>query len=660
MFEPLFRRFGHRYLLALMVFTRLFGSIGGMAVIYYVELTLNLPSPLREHFRFYSALVVVFSCSMTVLVSMWETRTLNRVLKKLSLGEPIDPAESKVAGHEAATFAARHHLFEAWFVPLTTLVPDMLCLRLLDSASMNILINLTVTVFMGIAMALMSTYFVLEHCMKPVIRHLMDRGVTIDFSKVPAGKLQRRFGVSFALIILTTALMIGTLARQRATDIVMDPQNQAQAVDNLRTHSLIITVVAVVIGIVYSTVLANSVALRVGRLIDAMNRVARGQLSERLQSTGNDEIDALTRHFNAMVRELEHNDHTIRDLNLNLQDRVRERTAQLESTIQALQETQSQLTDVAHRAGMAEVATGVLHNVGNVLNSVNISVSLLTDQIRRSKLSDLENFTSRLASQKESLPQFLAAEGRSQKLVEFLQRVLQRLSAEQQEVLHETQSLAQKVEHIKGIIHAQQVYAKQVPFRERVHLGQLIEDVIMLHSESFHKHGIEMRVESEQMPTITVEKAKLLQVVDNIVKNAIESITNSGATERRVVVRVENPTSETIRISVSDTGGGIRAEDLERIFSYGFTTKATGNGFGLHASALAIASAGGRIYAESAGAGQGAKFVVELPCEESSSEPTVVGSTRVRAAAPASPIPVLSEGNVQLCPATLTSGSTLG
>ena len=97
--------------------------------------------------------------------------------------------------------------------------------------------------------------------------------------------------------------MIGTLARQRATDIVADPRNQAAAVQSLRTHSLAITLAAVGIGIVYSTVLADSVASRVSQMIDAMNRVAHGCLTERLQPIGNDEIDVLARHFNTMVRE---------------------------------------------------------------------------------------------------------------------------------------------------------------------------------------------------------------------------------------------------------------------------------------------------------------------------------------------------------------------
>jgi signal transduction histidine kinase len=267
---------------------------------------------------------------------------------------------------------------------------------------------------------------------------------------------------------------------------------------------------------------------------------------------------------------------------------------------------------------MAEVATGVLHNVGNVLNSVNISVSLLSDQVRRSKLVELDNFVARLAEQGEKLPEFLSAEGRSTKLVAFLQCALQRLKSEHEETAQETESLGQKVEHIKGIIHAQQVHAKQVPFRERVNLGQLIDDVITLHSDSIHNHGIDVRVEADEVPTITVEKAKLLQVIDNLLKNAIESIVHSEAEIRWVNFQIQMLEPDAVRLTISDTGGGIAPEDLNRIFSYGFTTKAAGNGFGLHASALAMASVGGRICVHSPGVGQGAVFTVELPLESTS------------------------------------------
>ena len=123
MTEKLFQWLGHRYVITLMILTRLFGSIGGMGVIYYVELTLSLPSPLREHFRLYSACVVVFSCTLTVLIAMWELRRVNRVIKRFNGGQSVDPAEAHQAGYDAATFVKRHHCLEAWLVPATTLVP---------------------------------------------------------------------------------------------------------------------------------------------------------------------------------------------------------------------------------------------------------------------------------------------------------------------------------------------------------------------------------------------------------------------------------------------------------------------------------------------------------------------------------------------------------
>jgi signal transduction histidine kinase len=620
MTDKLFQRLGHRYVLTLMVLTRLCGTIGGMAVIYYVELTLNLPSPLREHFRFYSGLVVVFSCTCTVLMALYETRTLNDVLKKMRSGERIDPKAAHRAGYEAATFVKRHHFFEAWFVPCSTLVPDMICLRLFDNASTNVLMNLTVTVFMGIAMALMSTYYLLEHSMKPVIHYLLNRGVKIDYESMPAGQLRRRFSISFALIILTTALMIGTLARQRASDIITDPHHQEQAVQNLRVHSLGITVVAVTIGVVYSIVLADSVASRANALINSMSRVAGGNLSERVQPTGNDEIDVLARHFNNMVKELEHNDHTIRDLNLNLQDRVKERTLQLEETIRELQSTQSQLTDVAHRAGMAEVATGVLHNVGNVLNSVNISVSMLSDHVYHSSLKDLRQFVSRLEEKGEDLPEMLASPGRAAKLVDFLCHVARRLESEQEEIAHEAQSLAERVEHIKGIINSQQGYARQVSFKEPVNVADLIRDVVRMHLAVLQKHGIEVRQETKHAPQLSIEKSRLLQVIDNLVKNASESIIEANSVTRLITIVAETTCEQKGHIVIRDTGVGICPENLDAVFNYGFTTKSFGSGFGLHASALAMSAIGGRLSVRSDGLGQGATFTVEFPLDSAAKE----------------------------------------
>ncbi len=127
------------------------------------------------------------------------------------------------------------------------------------------------------------------------------------------------------------------------------------AVEQLRTHSIYITLAAVVTGAAYMSVMAGSVTKRVDVLVSAMERVGRGFLSERVTPTGNDEVDILARQFNSMVERLDHDNRTIRDLNQNLEARVRDRTRQLEKLVAELSETQKQLTDYNRQLETARI-----------------------------------------------------------------------------------------------------------------------------------------------------------------------------------------------------------------------------------------------------------------------------------------------------------------
>jgi len=317
----------------MMIFTRLFGSLGGLLVIYYVELLLRLPDAIRHHFRISSVIVVVVSCALTVLMALWETRHLRRLLKAIQHGRAPDPDDAREAGREAVVFAARHHRHEAWLVPCSTLVPVVIYLRFWHGASLPVLTNITLTVFMGISMALMSTFFAVEHCMQSVIRHILDHGVSINYRFLPAGKLRFRLGLCSSLTITTTALMIGTLARQKAVDVVEDPDHRDEAVASLRTHTSYITIAAVITGVGYAAVMAGSVTKRIDELLAAMQRVEGGMLSERLRPAGNDEVDKLSRQFNSMVERLDQDNRTICDLNMNLEARASKRTKQFLANI---------------------------------------------------------------------------------------------------------------------------------------------------------------------------------------------------------------------------------------------------------------------------------------------------------------------------------------
>ncbi|MBI3469016.1 MAG: hypothetical protein HY000_38930, partial [Planctomycetes bacterium] len=213
MAERLLRRLGHHYILVMMIATRLFGSIGGLLVIYYVELTSwEMPIQVRMHWRIASVVVVIIACALTVFLAMYETRSLRRVLRALIRGQAADPAQAVQAGREAVMFVSRHHRHEAWLVPCSTLVPVLIFLKVVDDVSATVMGNITIAVFMGISMALMSTFFAIEHCMQPVIRCLLDHGDRIDYTSLPVGNLRFRLRLCFTLIIITTAMMIGTLA----------------------------------------------------------------------------------------------------------------------------------------------------------------------------------------------------------------------------------------------------------------------------------------------------------------------------------------------------------------------------------------------------------------------------------------------------------------
>ena len=1030
---------GHHFVLTLMLASRLLSSFGAMAVVYYVNLTLSLPESISRHFQLAAVPAVIVSVVLTILLALWETRRLRRVLLLLEQGQPVPPSLGFEAGREAVLFPVRHHRHEAWLVPATTYLPVALFLAVVDHASWAVLSNLALACGMGIAMALMSTFFAIERGMQPVIRYLLDQGVMIPFDSLPTNKLRSRLNLCFSLIILITALMIGTMARQRATEIIQNPQNQAIAVHGLRTQTTYITIVAVAVGVVLSTVLAQSVASRVAKLVVAMRRVEQGDLSERVQPTGNDEIDILARQFNAMVAQLDQSHQTIHDLNTNLESTVKRRTRQLskskrelqhslaqlreydrlkteffsnvshelrtpltmilspveqilkkygselpaeasyllkvaeingqrllelihrllefskleagraslhltsvdvnrmvskvanaaapltqqraiqlqvhcdeklpaigadeekidtvisnllsnaikftppggkirietaleqdqvrisvsdsgigiapadqeriferfvqldgstsrefpgtglglalarelvelhqgriqvdsavgqgsrfwfhlplvpapapeivvsppstdtpwrsrfadlvtcpenvvlaettpapcpanaprilviddtpevpalmrsvlsgqyrvlsaddgtqglararqelpdlvicdvmmpgldgyelcrhlkqdpatqhiplilltaraermmkieglecgaddylvkpfdpdelqarirsllnlrrlhqaldqrntelEAALQELKVTQARLLKTAHRAGMTEIASGVLHNVGNVLNSVNVSLATLDGQLQRLRLPSLVKTADLLHQHAGDLASFLTTDRKGQLLPGYLGQLATNLLADQENMRKELAFLKRKLQDIRTIISAQQKYARQIPFKEAAAVADLIGDVLAMHTPSLSKHQIQLVRHFEPVPVANLEKLKLVQILDNLVRNALDALTDQEVSQRVLTIRIQCPEAGRVRVSVSDTGRGIARENLQQIFHYGFTTKVTGNGFGLHSAANAMAEMGGTIQAYSEGLGRGATFTLEFPLE---------------------------------------------
>jgi PAS domain S-box-containing protein len=273
---------------------------------------------------------------------------------------------------------------------------------------------------------------------------------------------------------------------------------------------------------------------------------------------------------------------------------------------------QQQLRDASRQAGMAEIATNVLHNVGNVLNSVNISASLVTESVKKSGAAGLTKVVALLKQNEPDLAAFVSADPRGRHLPAYLEQLSGHLGAEQHTRLQELDHLRKNIDHIKEIVSMQQSYSKLVGVPETLEVPSLVEDALRMNSGAFTRHGVALHRHFEEVPMIVVEKHKVLQILINLLRNAKYACEASGKKDKQVVVRIANHAGG-VRIAVEDNGVGIQPEHLSRIFAHGFTTKKDGHGFGLHGGALAARELGGALRVESAGPGHGATFTLDLP-----------------------------------------------
>ncbi|MHB8478648.1 MAG: PAS domain S-box protein [Steroidobacteraceae bacterium] len=296
---------------------------------------------------------------------------------------------------------------------------------------------------------------------------------------------------------------------------------------------------------------------------------------------------------------------------------LRDISARKESA-EELERVHKQLMIASRQAGMAEVATNVLHNVGNILNSVNISASLVTERVKQSKVPGVSRVAALLQAQGSAVGGFLDNDERGKHIPEYLTSLGEQLLSDQRRELEELGSLRDNLEHIKDTVAMQQSYAKLCGVTETVAVAELVEDSLRLNAGAFVRHGVTLRREFSDVPPITVDKHKVLQILVNLVRNAKYACDESGRSDKLITLRIEAAPAG-VRICVIDNGVGIPAENMSRLFTHGFTTRVDGHGFGLHSGALAAQDLGGSLRVTSDGPGRGAMFILELPCTRAES-----------------------------------------
>jgi two-component system, sensor histidine kinase len=463
-------------------------------------------------------------------------------------------------------------------------------------------------------------------------------------------------GVGRSLHLKLTGAMLLVLALDGAgyylaVHAVTIQDGTTQMVTALEDIFVAVAILTITVGLVLPGMIAHSVVevaraadrLAVGTMADfsrAMTALAEGDLegaSARVDfvpvvARSRDEVGEMAKSFNTLQSEiaqaaigltgardgLRRARDELTETNVTLELRVVARTAELEAA-------HKKLLSAARSAGMAEVAIGVLHNIGNVLNSVNISVTLVEQRLRAShnRTRNLTKLAELLTDTGSELGRVARDDPRGQQIVDYLHKYARHADLERDELLAEVDSLIRSVDHIKQIVSSQQALARGASLVEAFDLAALTNEAVRINMTKIEANAVAIERRFAPLPPIVADKHLLLQVLVNLVSNAVRAVIEAPGPTRTIAIAIDVDPDDPARLvwQITDDGVGISADHLPRVFESGFTTKPSGQGgFGLHSSALSVEVMAGSLRAHSDGPGRGARFVLHLPLRTADAE----------------------------------------
>ncbi len=270
------------------------------------------------------------------------------------------------------------------------------------------------------------------------------------------------------------------------------------------------------------------------------------------------------------------------------------------------------MMESAHRAGMADVATSTLHNVGNILNSIKTSSHLINESIQKSPVHNLVKANELLRKHEKDMKDFILNDALGQKLLDYYLVLEKDFSTQHEQIQQDAIRLNGMVDSIVEVISAQQAYAAGASMAELFNVEEIVEDSINVQKESLTQHNIQLNKNFQKVPAIKVQKSKLLHILTNLIINAIHALNYNDVSERKMDLSIAGDKNY-VFIRISDNGHGINKENSNKIFNYGFTTKKNGHGYGLHSCANYMIEMGGEINVKSEGQGKGATFELVFP-----------------------------------------------
>ncbi len=388
-----------------------------------------------------------------------------------------------------------------------------------------------------------------------------------------------------------------------------------------RLFYLIVFVVLIVI-FVFRWFFQGALVSPLDRLLRGVWEVEKGDLNVKVRIDVADEIGYLTQNFNKLVEVIRLAKEKIEDHANNLEQKVAQRTQalnqtneELQSSLDELRKAQRALADASRRAGMAEVARSVLHNVGNVLTSINSSSFLVRRGMEKLKLSNLKNVSRIIHENEADLNYFLTEDPKGKDLLDYIATIGEEWPQKKDHLLQEVARMQGNIEHLATIVAAQQELADAKGVLEKVPLDELVNRALDMSEVAPETDSIDIVREFEPMPQAMVESNRVLEILVNLLNNARHALIKSGSEAKRLTMRIEKTTGDQVQIEIADNGVGISQDQLVNVFAFNYDREAGGKGSGLHASANVASELGGNLACHSEGEGKGATFLLEIPVE---------------------------------------------
>ena len=399
------------------------------------------------------------------------------------------------------------------------------------------------------------------------------------------------------------------------------------------------------LALIAAIIFAQSLTKPIDVLVGGMKNVATGDLNTHIKIQSNDEIRVLGDSFNHMISDLKESRQKLEEINRDLEDKVKERTLQLEKQNQAVKSAQEALLRTTRLAAVGEIAGRAAHEVLNPLTSILSRVQKVKRRLEDKKDAELNILSEISSAWKDDFDQ-----GGFDKLVETWKKpsevleqktlwdedlenlgaVTNNLQNEWNDLLNDTQFLVQESERINRIV--QSMRGLSIVKSEKRHhsISELLENAKNVMADYASKDGVEIELSFPKDEIyIAADKDEFLQSITNLIRNSVQAIVEKrqeGHLSKefigKISIAVKSSGDETVQIYLEDNGIGILAENHSKLFESQFTTKPRkeGTGLGLNISRRFIRAVGGDIQLEKSEPGIGSVFKVVFPIDTGSGE----------------------------------------